>query len=91
MHEATYYHYPHRSNQKGSPSSAIRDGDYKLIVFLNDNRFELYDLKNDIGATHNLATELPELTDHLYKKLYEWWNEVDAKFPKEFIKKAPQS
>ena len=91
MHEATYYHYPHRSNQKGSPSSAIRDGDYKLIVFLNDNRFELYDLKNDIGETHNLATELPALTDHLYKKLYEWWNEVDAKFPKEFIKKAPQS
>ncbi|SDL50037.1 Arylsulfatase A [Kriegella aquimaris] len=91
LHEVTYYHYPHHSNQKGSPSSAIRDGDYKLIVFLNENRFELYNLKNDIGERHNLAPKLPELTNHLYKKLYEWWEEVDAKFPKEFIKKAPQS
>lgn len=90
MHEATYYHYPHRSNQKGSPSSAIIDGDYKLIVFLNENRFELYNLKTNISETQNLATELPELTAHLYKKLYEWWDEVDAKFPKEFTKKAPQ-
>ncbi len=90
-HEVNYYHYPHHSNQKGSPSSAIRDGEYKLIVFLNENRFELYNLKNDIGERHNLARKLPELTNHLYKKLYEWWEEVDAKFPKEFIKKAPQS
>ncbi|CAZ97663.1 sulfatase [Zobellia galactanivorans] len=91
LHEATYYHYPHRSNQKGSPSSAIIDGDYKLIVFLNENRFELYNLKSDIGETHNLASELPELTQHMYKKLYQWWDEVDAKFPKEFVKKAPKS
>lgn len=89
IHESTYFHYPHRSNQKGSPSSAIRDGDYKLIIFLNDNRLELYNIKNDIGERHNLASELPELRDHLYKKLYQWWDEVDAKFPKEFIKKEP--
>jgi len=88
IHEATYYHYPHRSNQKGGPSSAIRDGDYKLILFLNENRLELYNIKSDIGETNNLAPKLPELTNHLYEKLYEWWDEVDAKFPKEFIKKG---
>ncbi|SHF76097.1 Arylsulfatase A [Arenibacter palladensis] len=89
IHEATYFHYPHQSNQKGSPSSAIRDGDYKLIVFLNDYRMELYNIKNDIGERNDLASELPELRDHLYKKLYIWWDEVDAKFPMEFSKKAP--
>lgn len=91
IHETTYYHYPHRSNQKGSPSSAIIDDDYKLIVFLNDNHFELYNLKDDIGETQNLAQQLPELADHLYKKLYDWWGEVDAKFPKDFIKIPPKN
>ncbi len=91
IHESTYFHYPHISNQKGSPSSAIRDGDYKLIVFLNDYRMELYNIKHDIGERNDLASELPELRDHLYKKLYKWWDEVDAKFPKEFTIKAPKN
>jgi len=89
VHDVMYFHYPHRSNQKGGPSSAIRDGDYKLILFLNENKFELYNIKNDIGERHNLASELPEITNHLYKKLYDWWDEVDARFPKEFVKQAP--
>jgi len=84
IHKATYFHYPHRSNQKGSPSSAIREGDYKLIVFLNDNRMELYNLKDDIGEEHNLADELPKVRDRLYAKLAKWWDEVDASFPKEY-------
>lgn len=84
IHDAIYFHYPHRSNQKGSPSSAIRQGDYKLIVFLNDNKLELYNLKNDIGEQHNLAEELPEIRDDLYIKLQNWWEEVDARFPKEY-------
>ena len=65
LHDATYFHYPHRSNQKGSPSGAIRKGDYKLIVSFNDNRRELYNLKQDIGEKRNLANEMPELTDKL--------------------------
>jgi len=88
IHETTYFHYPHYSNQKGSPSSAIREGDYKLIVFLNDNRMELYNLKNDIAERHNLANELPQVRDRLYTKLELWWDEVDARFPKEYSKPA---
>ncbi|RTE54160.1 DUF4976 domain-containing protein [Arenibacter aquaticus] len=89
IHESTYFHYPHKSNQKGGPSSAIRDGDYKLIVFLDNYKMELYNIKDDIGERKDLASELPELRDHLYKKLYKWWDEVDAKFPMEFTKIAP--
>ncbi len=89
LHKSAYYHYPHYSNQKGSPSSAIRDGDYKLIVFLNDYKMELYNIKKDVGERQDLASELPELRDRLYMKLYLWWNEVDAKFPNEFVKKEP--
>jgi len=84
IHDATYFHYPHRSNQKGSPSSAIREGDYKLILFLNDNHTELYNLKDDIGERHNLAQELPEIRDNLLAKLEKWWDEVDARLPENY-------
>ncbi|TWU35362.1 Arylsulfatase [Novipirellula aureliae] len=85
IHDATYFHYPHRSNQKGSPSGAIRKGDYKLIVFFNDNRRELYNLKQDIGETRNLASEMPDVADELYRELKAWWEEVDARFPDGYV------
>lgn len=81
LHDATYFHYPHRSNQKGSPGGAIREGDYKLIVFFDDNRLELYNIKNDIGEQQNLVDAMPELKDELLAKLKKWWAEVDARFP----------
>ena len=84
IHDAVYFHYPHRSNQKGSPSGSIREGDYKLIVFFKDNKLELYNLKNDIGEQHDLADQLPEIRDRLFTKLQHWWEEVNAKFPKEY-------
>lgn len=84
LHDATYFHYPHRSNQKGSPSSAIRKGDQKLIVFFNDGHRELYDLRQDIGEKENLAGKLPELADSLHDELKSWWKEVDARFPDGF-------
>lgn len=84
LHDATYFHYPHRSNQKGSPSSAIRKGDHKLIVFFNDGHRELYDLKQDIGEKENLAARMPQLADSLHVELKSWWKEVDARFPEGF-------
>ena len=72
------------TNQRGEPSSAIRMGDYKLINFFKDNRLELYNLKDDISETHNLAEGLPELRDTMLGMLYGWWDEVDARFPRGF-------
>jgi len=81
VHKAVYFHYPHHSNQKGVPSSAIREGKYKLIVFFESNKMELYDLDKDISEQTNLADKLPKVRDRLYKKLKKWWKEVDASFP----------
>ncbi len=96
VHAATYFHYPYRSNQRGTPCGAIRVGDYKLINFFSDNRLELYNLKDDIGETNNLADTMPELRDSLLGILHGWWDEVGARFPKGYtripnipIKKAP--
>jgi hypothetical protein len=47
--EALFFHYPHYGNQGGSPGSAVRMGDYKLIRFFEDGHEELYDLSADIS------------------------------------------
>jgi arylsulfatase A-like enzyme len=81
LHDAAYFHYPHRSNQKGGPSGAIREGDYKLLVFFENNNLELYNIKEDIGENTNLAEKMPERRDQMLEKLQKWWLEVDARFP----------
>ena len=53
VHEASFFHYPHHSNQRGEPCGAIRQRDYKLLYFFKDSRLELYNIKNDIKEDPN--------------------------------------
>ena len=79
-----FWHYPHYQHyQKGgaTPYSAIRKGDLKLIEFLADMRVELYNLKDDIGEQHDLATQMPDKVDELRKRLHDWRVEVGAQMP----------
>ena len=87
VHDELYFHYPHRSNQRGGPSGAIRDGDYKLIISFSDNHLELYNLRDDVGEKKDLANEFPQVRDRLYQKLKKWWTEVDARFPENYTNK----
>jgi arylsulfatase A-like enzyme len=79
--EAIFWHYPHYGNQGGTPGSALRSGDHKLIHFFEDNRLELYNLRADIGENHNLAKDLPDLTAKLSDQLAQWREAVTAKIP----------
>lgn len=79
--EALYWHYPHYGNQGGSPGSAVRAGNWKLIRFFELDRFELYDLANDVGETTDLAAERPSKVEELRAMLRAWHREVDALFP----------
>jgi arylsulfatase A-like enzyme len=76
-----YWHYPHYGNQGGAPGSAVRDGDWKLIEFHEDARLELYNLREDIGETRNLAAARPEIAARLCAALRAWRAEVDARMP----------
>jgi arylsulfatase A-like enzyme len=76
-----YWHYPHYGNQGGSPGSAIRDGDYKLIEFFEDEHLELYNIDADISETINLISTHHEVADSLHEKLEKWRLSVDAKYP----------
>ncbi|MGB0580019.1 MAG: sulfatase-like hydrolase/transferase [Limisphaerales bacterium] len=62
--DAIYWHYPHSRQE-----AAIREGHYKLLHRFEQNRAELYDLKNDIGERTDLSAEEPQLTKRLLGKL----------------------
>lgn len=79
--EALYWHYPHYHPGGASPYSAIRQGNYKLIEFLEDKHLELYNLEDDIGETNNLISKVPEVANDLYNQLETWRKEVDAQEP----------
>lgn len=51
--EPLVFHYPHWSPQGGSPYSAVRSGDWKLIYNYPGSTWELYNLADDIGETTN--------------------------------------
>ena len=78
---ANYWHYPHYSPQLGRPSAAMRQGDYKLILFFEDNRTELYNLKHDIGEAKNLAGLQPAKTLGMRKQLEDWLKRTGAQLP----------
>lgn len=76
-----FWHYPHYGNQGGSPGSAVRDGDWKLIVWYEDDRRALYNLKEDISEAHNVIEAYPETAEKLYAELGVWLKETDARMP----------
>ena len=78
--DAIYWHYPHYSNQGGIPGGAIRMGDWKLIERYEDGRAQLYNLKDDIGETKDLAEAEPDRVKTMRTKLHAWYPTVDAKF-----------
>jgi arylsulfatase A len=78
--EALFWHYPHYYPTT-TPVSSIRQGDWKLLEYFEDNHIELYNLKNDIGEQNNLAKKMPEKTKELRKRLDAWRKAVNAQMP----------
>ncbi|QEG01917.1 Arylsulfatase [Stieleria maiorica] len=80
--ESIYFHYPnyafHKQNRLGS---AVRSGDYKLILYYDDDSIELYNLKDDISESHDLADELPEKAQQLRSELEAWLKTTNASRP----------
>lgn len=80
--DTLYWHYPHYHPGGATPHSAIRQGDYKLIHFYEDDHVELYDLANDIGESYNLADAKPQLRDQMLSRLQQHLEAVNAQMPK---------
>lgn len=83
--DALYWHFPgylgSGDDWRTTPAGAIRVGDFKLIEFFEDNRLELYDLRNDLGQKKDLATKMPDKTSELHQRLIAWRKEIGAPMP----------
>jgi arylsulfatase A-like enzyme len=85
--DALFWHYPHQwiadvGDHPGvEPFTAMRQGRWKLIYFYADQRFELYDLDEDIGEVHDLAAERPSRVAVLGATLVDWMIDADVERP----------
>jgi arylsulfatase A len=80
--EALFWHYPHYwSNSRVQPYGVVRAGDWKLIEWYEGMRAELYNLKDDLSETRDLAKEKPEKAAELRAMLHHWRQSVDAQMP----------
>jgi arylsulfatase A-like enzyme len=83
-----YWHSPYNFgagvNYRIRPSSAVRDGDYKLLVFYGEHGQPdeelLFNLTTNISETSNLASSMPEKRAELRAKLDNYLIAIDASF-----------
>lgn len=83
---AIYWHFPGylgagADTWRTTPVGAIRLGDWKLLEYFEDNRVELYNLRDDLGERSNLATTNPAKAKELHEKLVAWRTELHAPMP----------
>ena len=83
--DAIFWHYPHYSNQGGSPACSMREGDWKLIQFFEDLHVELYNLREDISEERDLAAIEPERAARMLARLKEWMSSVQALVPRKTL------
>ncbi len=84
--QAIFQHFPGYLGSgpglwRTTPVSLIHAGDWKLMEYLEDGRLELYNLKDDLGETKNLAASMPDKAKELHQRLVAWRKEVNAPMP----------
>lgn len=78
------WHFPNNWGPKGpgiGPSSSIRRGDWKLIYYHENQRYELFNVAEDLSEQTNLADGQPEVRDRLAAELGRYLDAVDAQMP----------
>jgi len=75
-----FWHFPHYHGSAWKPGSAIRKGDWKLVVHYEDNRTELFNLAEDSGETTNIANQNLEKVAELKEILDAKLADSNAKF-----------
>jgi arylsulfatase A-like enzyme len=87
--EAIFCFFPHAPAvpDHTSPAVYVRKGDWKLIRIFFDgpnfaHRYELYNLKDDLGETNNLADKMPDRVKELDALIERFLRESGAVLPK---------
>lgn len=80
-----FWNFPNLWGGETGPGIAatctVRSGDWKLIYFYETGRKELYNIPDDIGETHDLAEEYPDIVRKLSSRLGKYLRKVDAQRP----------
>lgn len=63
------------------PGSVVRQGNWKLHYYFEDEGIELYNLAEDIGESNNLEQKEVVKREELLGVLREWWKSTDAPIP----------
>jgi arylsulfatase A-like enzyme len=84
--DAIYQHFPGylgagENTWRTTPVALVQSGEWKLMEFMEDKRVELYNLKEDIGESKNLATSNPDKAKELLDKLHAWQASIKAPMP----------
>lgn len=80
--EAIFWHYPHYSNQGGTPCAVVYDGHWKLIEYFEAPQSpELYHTSSDPSEVNDVAAQHPREVERLSNLLQAWKREVEAKIP----------
>lgn len=80
--ERLFWHFPCYVG-KATPSSAVREGDWKLVEFFEDGgHVELFNLRDDPHEQNDLAAAEPKRADTLTKTLRAWQEATGAAIPK---------
>jgi arylsulfatase A-like enzyme len=78
--DRVFWHFPNYIGG-GGPSSAMRQGDWKVIEKFESQTYEVYHLANDPGETRNLMNSEPDQSHRLISALKEWQTETGAPRP----------
>ncbi len=76
-----FWHYPHYHGSSWKPGSALRKGNWKLVVHYEDERTELFNLADDPGEETDVSAQFPEKAEELKVILNKKLEETGAKFP----------
>ncbi|MBI5690541.1 MAG: sulfatase [Verrucomicrobia bacterium] len=85
--ETLYWHFPHDTPASGQhPATTVRRGDWKLHRIFAGNAdgsdlLELYNLREDLGETRNLAAQQPALVQELNARISGFLQETQAVIP----------
>jgi arylsulfatase A-like enzyme len=66
-----FWHFPHYHGSLWKPGSALRNNEWKLVELHEENKVELYNLRDDLSETIDVSNKFPEITSRLVSKLNE--------------------
>lgn len=83
-HRALVWNFPNNWGNDGPGinfACCIRRNDWKLVYYYGNGKKELFNIKEDIGEKHDVASQHPDIVKQLSKELGGYLRKVDGQRP----------